>query len=194
MSWYLQRKGSSEYYPYKPSSIQTFTKLCTGLKYVNSYVQKIRMGLTMPQNYNEYYYIKQKLMPSADNAKHNFDAMLRSAEEQLHKINIALERTVSHQKTLNYDMRNIKAEEAKISVESKRKKTAVEHAKANLNCKEEQLSDLREMLRTAEVKLQEAQESQETAVKVGIGLSLIPFVGLLAGPIAYYCSRDGFRK
>lgn len=155
------------------------------MKYVNSYVQKLQKGLKMPHHYNEHRYIKRKLMPSADNAKDDFDAMKKSSGEQLVKIDRTLERTESNYKKLHDDLGNIVKEEAKISSELKRKKAAVEQARAYHKRKRAQLSDSRDILHTAEVKLQKAVESQDTAVKVGIALSLIPLLGLLAGPITF---------
>lgn len=128
-------------------------------------------------------------MPPADNAKHNFDAMKKSSAEELENINLALEGSVSNHKMLQDDMKNIEAEEAKISVELKCKRPAVEIAKENLDRKKAQLSDSKEILRTAEDKLKKARDSQETAMKVTLGFSVIPLLGLLAVPITVIVAK-----
>lgn len=189
---------SSEFESSKPKCTQVFTMLCTGLEYVNSYVENLKTVLMIPYHNREDHYIKQNLMPVIDDAKNNFDAMMKASEEQLDEINIALERTVSNHKTLHDDMKNIKAEASTISVELECKKTAVEHAKENLNRKQEELSDSNEDLRNAEIKLQEAQEARATADVVAIALAFIPILGVVAAPItliiAYTALEDNITN
>lgn len=169
-------------HPYKSNSTQAFTMLSAGLIYVISYFRILGMGLRMSHINSQHKFIERNLMPSAKIAKHKFDDMMEFSQEELDKIDLDLERTVSNHITLLGDLRNIEAEEAMISVKLKRKQIAVKDARANHNLNRIQLLYSRDILRSAEVKLQKARK--DTAVIVGIALSFIPLFGLLAGLIA----------
>lgn len=194
MNFFHVRQVSSEYSPNKPNFTETFRLLCTGMNYVNKYFSRLEQGSMIQHDYREDHYIRRRLMPSADNAKHSFDAMIESSEEQLKRINNSLEKSVLDKKKLIDDIKGFNAEESKITIELKGKSAAVSNAQKQLDQKKIQLDCATNTLRTAENKLQEARDSQDTAMNVAIGLSFIPFIGLLAAPITLIVALTALQK